>query len=132
MILITITNNPTNGDLWLLTSGVSVDEDFGQNVHLYLCLIPFVKLSSPFCIHFLCKTVMLPFCHRTVPTTRITGTCMLLTLTTIIRQFISRGADQTKDMNMPLLSKYCCRENNLERQNKTVINLHTLLLLNLM
>jgi len=42
--------------------------------------------------------------------------------TTIIRQFMSSGADHTREMNMPLLSKYCCRENFLKRRYQRIIN----------
>lgn len=37
-----------------------------------------------------------------------------VTLTTIIMQFSNIGIENTTDMNNPLLSKYCCLENNAQ------------------
>ena len=34
-----------------------------------------------------------------------------------MRQLINNGIVNTRDMNIPLLSKYCCFENNLEKKH---------------
>lgn len=39
---------------------------------------------------------------------------VLLVLTTIIIQFSNIGIENTTDINRPLLSKYCCRENKAQ------------------
>ena len=41
-------------------------------------------------------------------------------LTTIIRQFISNGTENSSEMKRPLLSKYCCRENNLQIKQEII------------
>jgi hypothetical protein len=54
-------------------------------------------------------------------TIKVDNVQIVLIPTTITRQFISIGVENTVDINNPLLSKYCCLENNLENKNNPLL-----------